>query len=316
MPEVKWIKITTDMFDDEKIKIIESMPDKDAVLLIWIKLLVQAGRTNASGYIFLNESFPYSEEMLATIFNRPLNTIRLALQTFKGLGMVEVDQRGIFVTNFTKHQNIEGMEKIKEQNRLASRKYREKIKALPTPTPEDRQMTSYDRHGTDKNRIDKTRIDKNKEYSDLSETPEIDKPAFKQKQPPKEKKEPKYSPEVHELVIYFFDTLKAKSGYEPTETARWFAAGHKYADEFLRRHSLEEAREIISWGLDHPFWGKNFNALPYIEKFLKEYLDTKGDGNNGRDGEGKRSAKEAEHLRELQEFEEYSQRRFWGGKPH
>ncbi len=42
MPDVKWIKLTTFMFDDEKIKLIESMPDADAVLVIWIKLLIQA----------------------------------------------------------------------------------------------------------------------------------------------------------------------------------------------------------------------------------------------------------------------------------
>ena len=44
MAEVKWIKITTDMFDDEKIKLIESMPERDTVLTIWIKLICLAGR--------------------------------------------------------------------------------------------------------------------------------------------------------------------------------------------------------------------------------------------------------------------------------
>jgi predicted phage replisome organizer len=103
--DVKWIKITTNMFDDEKIKLIESMPDKDAILIIWIKLLVQAGRTNANGYIFLNEKTPYTEEMLAIIFNRPVNTVRLALKTFKEFNMIEMDEKDLLVTNWNKHQD-------------------------------------------------------------------------------------------------------------------------------------------------------------------------------------------------------------------
>ena len=71
------------MFQDEKIKLIETLPDADTILIIWVKLLAQAGKTNASGYIYLNENIPFSDEMLATIFNRPIATVRLALSTFE-----------------------------------------------------------------------------------------------------------------------------------------------------------------------------------------------------------------------------------------
>src|SRR5690554_1803291 len=121
------------MFDDEKIKLIESMPEADSILIIWIKLLVQAGKTNAKGYIFLNENIPYTDEMLATIFNRPLNIIRMALDAFRKFGMIEIDENGIFLNNWEKYQNIKGMERIKEQNRLRKRKQREKEKALQEP---------------------------------------------------------------------------------------------------------------------------------------------------------------------------------------
>jgi phage replisome organizer, putative, N-terminal region len=125
MGTVQWIKLTTTMFDDEKIKLIESMPDKDSILIIWIKLLVQAGKCNATGYIYLNETLPYTDEMLATIFNRPLNTIRLALSIFQKFGMIELSEEGnIFINNWEKHQNIEGLEKIREQTRLRVSKHR------------------------------------------------------------------------------------------------------------------------------------------------------------------------------------------------
>ncbi|WP_342082555.1 phage replisome organizer N-terminal domain-containing protein, partial [Enterococcus faecalis] len=43
MAEISWIKLKTTMFDDEKIKLIQSMPEADAILVIWIRLLVLAG---------------------------------------------------------------------------------------------------------------------------------------------------------------------------------------------------------------------------------------------------------------------------------
>ena len=49
--DVKWIKVTTDMFEDEKIRLIDAMPERDTIHYIWIRLLVQAGKTNSHGYI-------------------------------------------------------------------------------------------------------------------------------------------------------------------------------------------------------------------------------------------------------------------------
>src|SRR5699024_8829331 len=115
------------MFDDEKIKLIEQMPDADTILVVWVKLLAQAGKTNSSGYIFLSENIPYTDEMLATIFGRPLSTIRLALKTFEDLGMIGIDDNSfVSITNWEKYQNIEGLDRIKEQNRLRQQRYRDK----------------------------------------------------------------------------------------------------------------------------------------------------------------------------------------------
>jgi len=155
LAEVKWIKLSTSMFDDEKIRLIEQMPDADTILIIWIKLLAQAGKTNASGYIYLNENIPYTDEMLATILNRPISTIRLALKTFEQFGMIKIDEDDfISISNWEKHQNIEGMERIRLQNRERKRRQREKgNKQL-----KNKSVTSRDSHATD---ID---IDIDKEY--------------------------------------------------------------------------------------------------------------------------------------------------------
>lgn len=136
MAEVKWIKITTNMFEDEKIDFIESLPEADAILVIWIKLLAQAGKCNANGFIFLTEQIPYTEEMLSHKFRRPLNTVRLALQTLRNLQMIEMDEGILRIANWEKHQNIQGLDKIREQTRKRVAKHREKQAELPTNNAE------------------------------------------------------------------------------------------------------------------------------------------------------------------------------------
>ena len=155
MTQIKWIKLNVDMFDDEKIKIIQAMPEGDAILLVWIKLILLAGKTNNGGYVYINESMPYTDEMLSIVLNKPLVVIRLALDTFTNLGMVETDEKGIYLVNFEKYQSIDRMEEIREYNRLAQRKHRAKIKC------QKMSLTSQRCQDTD---IDKDiEIDKEKE---------------------------------------------------------------------------------------------------------------------------------------------------------
>ncbi|PTI07198.1 phage replisome organizer N-terminal domain-containing protein [Staphylococcus warneri] len=146
MAEVSWIKLKVGMFDDSKIKYIEALPERDTIITLWVKLLTLAGKYNEQGYIMLSETLPYNEEMLANEFNRPLNSIRLALQTFEKLGMIE-EVNGVFkVTNWEKHQNIEGLEKIREQNRLRKQRQRNKQKLL------DSHVKSRDSHVTEEDK--------------------------------------------------------------------------------------------------------------------------------------------------------------------
>jgi len=160
MAEVKWIKLTTTMFDDEKIKLIESMPEADAILVIWVKLLIQAGKCNEDGYVYLNESMPYTEEMLSALFGRPLNVIRLALETFKSFRMIEISDEGIYINNWHKHQNIDGLDKIREQNRIRAQAYRERKRLSDAPS-RDANVTVTLHHEAEKE------VDKDKEqFSD------------------------------------------------------------------------------------------------------------------------------------------------------
>ena len=158
MANVKWIKIIVDIFDDEKIRLIETLPDSDTILIIWFKLITMAGKCNDNGIIYLTRDIPYNEEMLSTIMRRPINTIRLALNEFRKLGMIDVKNDFIALLNWEKHQSLDKMEKIQSDTRLRVQKHREKQKELCN-------VTVTDSNATDKIRLDKIRIDKDKELS-------------------------------------------------------------------------------------------------------------------------------------------------------
>jgi len=166
MTDISWIKLSTGIFDDEKIKLIDSLPNADAVLIIWVKLLVLAGKLNADGYIFLADDVPYTDEMLATVLTRPLNTIRLALATFRKYGLIETNDHGIFIKNWSKHQNIEGMEWIREQTRLRVAKHREQKKPFASGTE---AVTLRNVAVTQQNRTDKEK-NENKNRADKKES--------------------------------------------------------------------------------------------------------------------------------------------------
>ncbi len=126
MSDVKWIKITTDIFDDEKILLIESLPEADAIIVIWFKLLCLAGKQNNSGVFMLNDTIAYTDKMLATIFRRKESTVQLALKTFEEFGMVKVIDGVITIPNWGKHQNLDQLENRKEYMRDYMREYRKK----------------------------------------------------------------------------------------------------------------------------------------------------------------------------------------------
>ena len=135
MAEVKWIKLTTDMFDNRKIKHLRKLPDGNSIVLIWVMLLTMAGRCNASGMIFLTENIPYTPKMLADELGFEENTVKLALEALERFRMIVTDSGFFAIAGWEEYQNIEGMEKIREQNRIRQKKWYDKQKELPNVIP-------------------------------------------------------------------------------------------------------------------------------------------------------------------------------------
>ena len=171
MAEVKWIKVVTDIFDDEKILLIESLPEADSIIVIWFKLLCLAGKQNNSGVFMMANSIPYTDKMLSTIFRRKETTVQLALRTFEQFGMIEIIEDVITIPNWNKHQSLDAYEKKKERDRLYQAERRAAQKALVAKSSDSQATPSSDVAVSDKDKEEDKEKDKKKKkkptvYSD------------------------------------------------------------------------------------------------------------------------------------------------------
>ena len=157
MAEVKWVKLTTDMFDNRKIKHLRRLPEGNNIVLIWVMLLTMAGRCNSGGMIFLTENIPYTPKMLADELDFEENTVILALQVLEQLDMIVTNNGFFAIAGWEEYQNIESMEKIREQNRERKRVQRERRKQSLLDESRDSHVTVTVCHDTD------IEVDKEKE---------------------------------------------------------------------------------------------------------------------------------------------------------
>ena len=135
MAEVQWIKLIVGMFDGNSFKRIKrakigGVSYRDKLTAVWFELLDLAGKSNANGYLMENE-IPYrSFEDIATMLDRDEKEIELCMQYFINERMIEIIDDVYCLSNFMKYQNHDGLEKIREQNRLRQAKYKKRQKLL------------------------------------------------------------------------------------------------------------------------------------------------------------------------------------------
>ena len=241
MADVKWIKITTDIFDDEKILLIESLPDAYAIITVWFKLLCLAGKQNNSG-VFMMGQMPYTDNMLATIFRMKEATVTMALQTFKQFGMVEIIDGVITIPNWGKHQNLDQLESKKAYMRGYMQEYRAKQKAL----------TSGETNS-------KTNSKTNVSSADKEEDIEIDKDIEEDiKEIHKEKTDCKAIVELFNTICVSFPTVKALS--EARKKAIRARLNVYTIDDFKALFENAESSSFLKGGNDRN-WTATFDWL-------------------------------------------------------
>lgn len=120
MRERKYVKFRVDMYEDTKFKIIDKKPERDVMHYVWNRIVLLAGKVNLEGDLYLSKNIPYTIETLAIEFNRDIAQIKLSLDVFIELEMIEITEDKIYrVKNFAKHQNIKIKKKdISENNEV------------------------------------------------------------------------------------------------------------------------------------------------------------------------------------------------------
>ena len=128
MADIKWIKITVDMFEDSKIDFLRTLPEGDSLIVIWLQMLSLAGKSNADGYLMITAGIPYTEQVLSNTLRRNPVLLQYALETFLKLQMINVEDGPFHITKWEKHQSAMKMEDIKSQSAIRQALYRKRQK--------------------------------------------------------------------------------------------------------------------------------------------------------------------------------------------
>lgn len=128
MGEVKWIKIVTDIFDDEKIQAIETHKDGLQMIVVWFKILCLAGKCNQNGFLIIPPKTIYTAEMLSKIFKIKSKIVKNSLSLFKDLNMIDIVDNVYVVSKWADYQNNDKLEEMQKKNRERQQAYRNRQK--------------------------------------------------------------------------------------------------------------------------------------------------------------------------------------------
>lgn len=236
-----WIKLSTGIFDDEKIKLIELLPEGDSLLIIWLKLLCFAGKTDNDGVFRLTEKIPYNEEMLAGIFGRKLTTVRTALKVFQDYGMLEIIDGAYALSNWVKYQNeSDAISKSKEKNRIRQKKWYDKHKKqLLEATSQKPNVRSNDSNVSLTPTEEEVEEDKEKDK-------DIDKDYY-------------YNRKPSSSPFHFFD-----SNFHPVATSYEKELIEDMVNDYGEQWTLDAMKEAVKQGV---------RKLKYVDGILKSWKD-------------------------------------------
>ena len=292
MSDVKWIKLSVNMFDDEKIKLIKTMPEGDKIIVIWVQLLCLAGKTNDGGLVYMGQNMAYTEEMLATLFDEKINIVRIAIQTLEQFGMIEVTDNGLIgITNWEKHQSTDKMARMKEQSRIRQQKYyyRSKLRELGVNVDEEGFTDDVDELKTMYEQIEKpnVRLTLANETEVRSKKKEV-----RGKKKERDSRKFTFDDTQYELASLLWKKVKANFPKTKEPNLESWANDIRLMMEQDER-SVNEIKAVIEWSQKHDFWYANIRSASKLrsqyenmfaqadrEKRQEESSTTKPSGNN------------------------------------
>lgn len=126
---VEWIKVTTNLFSDEKIRLLLGERWGEHTVLGWVRLLCLAGQVNRRGCFALGDGKPMSIRQMAVAMGQDEADTEKVVSRLADYEMLTLQSDGCWkVTNWERYQYQEGMERIREMGRKRMQLYRERQK--------------------------------------------------------------------------------------------------------------------------------------------------------------------------------------------
>ena len=111
MNTMKWIKLSTSLFEDDKLLLLEQMEDGQMLQLLWVKILCLAGKHCQSGKLMLTADMPYTSQMLSTVLRMEKGLIDRGLELLCAFGMLTFRDGFYTITNWNRHQSMTAYER-------------------------------------------------------------------------------------------------------------------------------------------------------------------------------------------------------------
>lgn len=127
-----WFKVSADVFDSDKIKILRADTKiGDSLALMWFFLLALARKKNDGGYVYATEGVAYTPKTLAAVGGFKPKIAETALEVFQQYNMIDIEDNGyIYIVGWSEYQNAEELSKLKERERckeaMRAKRQREK----------------------------------------------------------------------------------------------------------------------------------------------------------------------------------------------
>jgi len=155
MADLQWLKLSTNFFDNNKIKLLESEMDGDTLIRVWIQLLTIAMKCNYQGRLAITEDKPMTADEFSKIMGKSKKKITKCLEKFEELKMIIIEDNFYKIKNWSKYQSADKLEEIRLQNCIRQQKYREKMKS-----EKEKSNVTVTQHNTKEEKKIRNKIEK------------------------------------------------------------------------------------------------------------------------------------------------------------
>ena len=90
-----WLKLPKDFFKRHDISFIKSLPNGPEIALFYLELMAES--VDHDGELRFSEDIPYTDKMLASVTDTPLEIVEKSMSTLQEFGLIKIDDEGTII---------------------------------------------------------------------------------------------------------------------------------------------------------------------------------------------------------------------------